>query len=420
MKIKNPTAMAKLNDLKPGEELKSGSIMSDAKRVKLGCERLLNSEMQLLTGKQIGIVTNHTGVLPNGEHIVDALRARSDVGIRALFSPEHGIRGDAPAGSHVGHEIDPKTGIQVFSLYGEHNKPEASMLEGIKTLVYDIQDVGVRFYTYISTLTLVMEAAAENGIELLLLDRPLVLSGGIIDGPVLENDVKSFVGMLPLPIVYSLTPGELAGLIRKEYLGKLASDLDMRVLKLENYSRSMWYDETGLDWLPPSPNISTIDTAAIYPGTALFEGTNINEGRGTASPFRFIGAPFIDKLKLADSLNSLGLPGVEFAPVDFIPREMSAVSHPRFLGTVCHGVEVAITDRNDLRPVEVGVAMLCAVKKLHRTEMTFRADGAFDKLIGNRDIRRMIEDGTEYNEIVSTWDSDLDRFRKSREEYFLY
>lgn len=294
------------------------------------------------------------------------------------------------------------------------------MLEGIRTLVYDIQDVGARFYTYISTLTLVMEAAAENGVELILLDRPLVLSGGMIDGPVLEDDVKSFIGMLPLPILYSLTPGELAGLIRKEYLGKLASDLDMKVLKLENYSRSMWYDETGLSWLPPSPNIPTIDTAVVYPGTALVEGTNISEGRGTASPFRFIGAPFVDKMRLADSLNSAGLPGVKFVPADFVPREISIVSHPRFKDTRCHGVEVVVADRNAIKPVELGVAVICAIRDLNRGDLSFRADGAFDRLAGNRRIRKMVESGADYREIASTWEMGLSRFQESRGEYFLY
>ena len=389
-------------------------------RVKLGCEQLIDSERSLLAGKQIGIVTNHSGVLPGGEHIVDVLRSDPDIKIRALFSPEHGIRGTAPAGKHVGHEIDPKTGIQIYSLYGEHNKPEEYMLEGIQALVYDIQDVGVRFYTYISTLALVMESAAENRIPFILPDRPLMLAGGMIDGPLLDYEVKSFIGMLPLPVLYSLTPGELAGLIQKEYLGTKASDLDIKILKLENYSRSMWYDETGLNWLRPSPNIPDIDTAVVYPGTALFEGTNISEGRGTDAPFRFIGAPFVDKMKLSDSLNSLGLPGVEFKPIDFAPKEISIVSHSRYKDILCHGVEIAVTDRNIVKPVEVGVAMLCAIKKFNPSDLTFRADGAFDRLAGNRKIRMMIESGADYQEIASTWESELSEFGRSRREYFLY
>ncbi len=389
-------------------------------RVKLGCERLIESQMNLIEGRQIGIVTNHSGVLPGGRHVVDALRAVPDVRIKALFSPEHGIRGNAPAGKHVENEVDPQTGIQVYSLYGSHNKPEGSMLSGIDTLVYDIQDVGVRFYTYISTLALAMEAAAEKGIRFILLDRPLVNSGLIIDGPMLDDEVKSFVGMLRLPVLYGLTAGELAGLIRKEHLGKSGLAIDLKIVKLENYSRSMWYDETGLAWLPPSPNIPTPETAAIYPGTALIEGTNLSEGRGSRSPFRFIGAPFVDKRKLADALNSNELPGVEFNPVDFTPRELTIVSHPRFKDILCHGVEVAVKDRNVLKPVEVGLSIICEIRKLHSVELMFRADGAFNRLVGNKKVRDMIEAGAGYAEVASGWREELAKFANSRKEYFLY
>lgn len=388
--------------------------------VKAGCERLMGPDRQLVAGKRVGIVTNHSAVLPDGEHLVDALVADHDTTVGALFSPEHGIRGKAPAGRHVADEVDPKTGIQIFSLYGEHNKPDASMLEGVDVLVYDIQDLGVRFYTYVSTLALVMEAAAENRIPFILLDRPLVLPGGMIDGPVLDEEVRSFIGMLPVPLLYSLTPGELAGLIRKEYLRVKGLDIDMNVLELENYSRSMWYDETGLKWLPPSPNMPTIDTAVVYPGTALIEGTNISEGRGTDSPFRFIGAPFVDKERLADSLNSLGLPGVKFLPLDFVPREMDIVKRPRFNGIQCHGIEVVVTERDSVKPVETGVAVVYALQKLNASQMSFRADGAFDKLAGNKNVREMIERGADYREIAATWEGELQAFGESRREYFLY
>lgn len=380
----------------------------------------MGPDRELITGKRAGIVTNHSAVLPGGEHLVDALMADHGTTVCALFSPEHGIRGDAPAGRHLANQVDPKTGIQIYSLYGDHNKPDKSMLNGIQVLVYDIQDVGVRFYTYISTLALVMEAAAENHIPLILLDRPMVLPGHLIGGPVLAEEARSFIGMLPIPLLYSLTPGELAGLIRKEYLRDKGADLEMSILKLENYSRSMWYDETGLSWLAPSPNIPTIDTAVVYPGTALIEGTNISEGRGTDSPFRLIGAPFIDKMKLADFLNSLELPGFSFAPVDFVPREKSIVNHPRFKDTTCHGIEVVVTERNIVKPVESGLAILCALKKFYPTELTFRADGAFDRLAGNKKVGKMIEGGADYREIASTWELELQAFGESRKEYFLY
>lgn len=396
------------------------NIPAAGNKVKLGSERVLESEIELLQGKRIGIVTNHSGFLPTGKHIVDALRDDSDITVGALFSPEHGIRGDAPAGKHVEHEIDPSTGLQVYSLYGDHTKPEKWMLDKIEVLVYDVQDVGTRFYTYISTMTLAMEAAAENNIPFVVLDRPLITSGDLIDGPVLKDDLRSFIGMLPIPVLYNLTPGELAGLVRQEYLYQKKLEIDLHIVKVENYSRSMWYDETGLAWIIPSPNIPTIDTAIIYPGAALVEGTNVSEGRGTPFPFQYIGAPFIKKMELADFLNGLEMPGVRFNSIDFTPRDVGAVANPRFKDQLCHGVDVQITDRRVIKPVEVGIAIICAIKGLHPGELTFRADGAFDRLVGDKNVRLLIEKGLNYREIAATWESGLKDFGESRKKYFLY
>lgn len=399
---------------------KAGSAFRSAKRVKLGCEVLLESEADLLKGKRIGIITNHTGVLPSGQHIVDAIRSDTNVTISALFSPEHGIRGDAPAGKHVGHETDPKSGLPVYSLYGDQTKPERSMLENIDALIYDIQDIGARFYTYISTMTLAMEAAAESHIQFLVLDRPMMLSGDLVDGPVLKDDLQSFIGMLPIPVTYGLTAGELATLIKHEYLAPKGLAIDLEVVRLQGYSRSMWYDQTGLPWTVPSPNIPALDTATIYPGTALIEGTNLSEGRGTLFPFQHIGAPFIDKNEITDFLAPLELPGVKFEPLDFTPREASTVSNPKFKGQLCHGVNIQITDRAKIKPVEVGMALVCAVRKLYPFYLMFRADGAFDRLIGDRKIARLITDEVDYKEIVSYWQPELKKFEESRKEFFLY
>lgn len=398
----------------------SQNVIKNSGKVKLGCERFLESETELIKGKRVGIVTNHTGVLPDGKHIVDALRAEPGVTISALFSPEHGIRGDAPAGAHVGHEIDQKTGLQIYSLYGEHTKPEKQMLENIDVLIYDIQDAGTRFYTYISTMALAMEAAVENKIPFIILDRPMIASGDLIDGPMLHDDVRSYIGMLPIPVLYSLTPGELAELVKQEYLLPKGLEIDLRIIKLENYSRSMWYDETGLPWLIPSPNVQTIEAATLYPGTALIEGTNVSEGRGTQFPFQYIGAPFIDKTNLTDTLNKLNLPGVKFDPIDFTPKQLSFVSHPRFKDQLCHGIHVHLTDRNIIKPVEVGIAIACAIKKLHPEHLTFRADGAFDRLTGDKNIKHLIEKGCGHYEIASSWKADLKSFSESRKKYFLY
>ncbi len=401
--------------------ISTGSITTGTRgRVKLGSERVLEAEIGILKSKTIGMITNHSGFLPTGKHIVDALRANSDVEIGALFSPEHGIRGDAPAGKHVEHEVDPSTGIQIYSLYGEHTKPEKWMLEKLDLLAYDIQDVGTRFYTYISTMTLAMEAAAENNLPFIIFDRPLVTCGNMIDGPVLKNDLHSFIGMLPIPVLYNLTPGELAGLVREVYLRRKNLEIDLHVVKLENYSRSMWHDETGLDWIIPSPNIPTIATATIYPGTALVEGTNVSEGRGTPFPFQYIGAPFIREMELADYLNAHEMPGVRFSSIGFTPKEVSAVSNPRFKGLLCHGVDIQITDRKVIKPVEVGIATVCAIRKLYPEDLTFRRDGAFDRLVGDKMIRPLIEKGASYREIAETWATGLRDFDESRSKYFLY
>ncbi|MGB9591652.1 MAG: exo-beta-N-acetylmuramidase NamZ family protein, partial [Candidatus Kryptoniota bacterium] len=356
---------------------------SEKAKTKLGSQSLIDSNLNLLEGKRVGIVTNHTSIFPDGGHIVDELLHQDGIIIKALFSPEHGIRGNAPAGKKISDDVDPVTGIQVFSLYGEHRKPADDMLEGIDILLYDIQDVGARFYTYISTLTLVMEAAAEKSIPFILNDRPLVISGNIIDGPVLKESVKSFVGMLPVPILYSLTPGELSRFIRDEHLMRTGLEIDLHIIKLQNYNRNLWYDETGLPWLPPSPNIPTINTAIMYPGTALVEGTNISEGRGTGLPFLQIGAPFIDKNDLADFLNNLNLPGVKFKPVSFIPGEAVTVTNPKYKDQQCNGVEIVIVERELVKPVEVGIAIICAIRKLYPDYLMFRADGAFDRLVGD-------------------------------------
>ncbi len=398
----------------------TGPVARMENRVKLGCEVLLESGAGILKGRRIGIITNHSGVLPTGEHIVDLLRATADTRIVALFSPEHGIRGDAPAGKHVGHGTDPGTGLPVYSLYGEQKKPDKSMLENIDVLVYDIQDVGARFYTYISTMALAMEAAAENNIQFVVLDRPMILSGDLVDGPVLKDDLHSFIGMLPVPVTYGLTPGELARLVEQEYLAPKRLAVDLVVVGLEGYCRSMWYDQTALPWVVPSPNIPTIDTAIIYPGTALIEGTNVSEGRGTVCPFLHIGAPFIDKNELADFLGALELPGVRFEPLDFTPRDASTVSNPKFKGEVCHGVNIRVTDRKTIRPVDVGIALVCAIRKVYPFYLMFRADGAFDRLIGDRKIARLISDGVDYRDIVSYWQPELKEFEESRKEFFLY
>ena len=374
----------------------------------------------MLSGKRIGVITNHSGVLPNGQHIVNAIKEKSDATISALFSPEHGIRGDAPAKAFVDNEVDPETGIQVYSLYGKLMKPEKWMLDGIDALIYDIQDVGARFYTYISTMALCMEAAAESGIGFIVLDRPMIAPGRLLDGPMLHEETQSYIGMLPVPVVYGLTPGELAGLVQTEYLMPKGLKCRFQIYTLEDYSRSLWYDETGIPWRAPSPNIPTIEAATIYPGTALLEGTNINEGRGTPHPFQYIGAPFIDKDQFSGALETLKLPGIQIDPIDFTPRKNNAVSHVRFMDELCHGIYITVSNRDEVKPVETGIAIISALKKLYPENFTFRANGSFDKLISDTQVKRMIDDECDYAEIVATWRHGLADFDDARSKYFLY
>ena len=272
--------------------------LSQSNRVKIGAEVFLEKYLDIIKGKKIGIVTNHTGVLPDGRHIVDVLNSIPDVKIVALFGPEHGIRGEVPDGKSISHGVDTKTGIKVYSLYGEVKKPTPEMLKDIDVLIFDIQDVGARFYTYISTMSYCMEACAELGKKFIVLDRPNPIRGLYVDGPVLAPKFKSFVGPHPIPVAHGMTVGELAKLFNEEGWLENGVKADLTVIKMENYLRKMWFDQTGLPWVKPSPNMMTLNTAIVYTATCFIEGTNVSEGRGTAHPFEWIGAPWIDAQKL--------------------------------------------------------------------------------------------------------------------------
>jgi uncharacterized protein YbbC (DUF1343 family) len=286
-------------------------------RVSTGADVLVAEHLDLLKGKRVGLITNHTGRVSSGEFLVDVLLGKK-INVVALFGPEHGIRGEAAAGDAVDDGVDDQTGIAVYSLYGATRKPTPTMLEGVDILMYDIQDVGVRFYTYISTMGLAMEAAAEHGIPFVVVDRPNPIGGLKLDGPVLIDSLRSFVGMYPIPVAYGLTCGELAVMIKSEGWLDLAK-LDLTVIWMEGWKRTMLWDDTGCPWVRPSPNIPTPATALVYPATCFIEATNVSEGRGTERPFHFIGAPFIDGGTLSGKLNALRLPGVRFSPTEFTP-----------------------------------------------------------------------------------------------------
>ena len=301
------------------------------------------------------------------------------------------------------------------------------MLEGIDLLVFDIQDVGVRFYTYTSTLFLSLEAAAESEIPYLVLDRPNPIAGLRVDGPVLETAQRSFVGLFPIPIIHGMTVGELARLIIGEGWLKDGVKADLRVIPAEGWTRDLWFDQTSLPWVKPSPSMMTIRTAAVYPATCFIEGTNVSEGRGTETPFESIGAPYINGEKLAVEMNGIGLPGVVFRATKFTPRDIAQVtSDPKYEGIECEGVFLDVTDRNAFKPVETGIHLLAALKRLYPSDFKWRSPGRstgkyyIDLLAGTQKIREGLDAGSRPELIVVSYEADLERFLLIRKKYLLY
>ncbi|MCM3758548.1 DUF1343 domain-containing protein [Sporosarcina aquimarina] len=374
----------------------------------LGAEMLMKDEKKLLKGKRVGLITNPTGVDQNLNSVVDLLNNDPDIQLEALYGPEHGVRGDAQAGQYVDYYIDEVTGLPVYSLYGKTRKPTPEMLENIDVLVFDIQDVGTRFYTYIYTMALAMEAAQEKGIPFIVLDRPNPLGGKKVEGPVLDPKFASFVGQYAIPLRHGMTVGELARLFNKEFdIGA-----DLTVVKMKGWKRNDYFDETGLQFVMPSPNMPTLETALAYPGAALIEGTNVSEGRGTTKPFELIGAPFISSPELVTRLNQLDLPGVTFRAASFTP------TFSKHSGKLSHGVQIHITDRNEYEPVETGLHIVKTLKDLYPEQVQLTP--FFDNLIGNGWIRPAIEDGMTVKEMESRWKKDLKEFEKVRKKYLMY
>ncbi|MGN7408806.1 exo-beta-N-acetylmuramidase NamZ family protein [Sporosarcina sp. SAFN-010] len=374
----------------------------------LGAEMLMKNEKKLLKGKRVGLITNPTGVDQNLNSVVDLLNNDPDIQLEALYGPEHGVRGDAQAGQYVDYYIDEVTGLPVYSLYGKTRKPTPEMLENIDVLVFDIQDVGTRFYTYIYTMALAMEAAQEKGIPFIVLDRPNPLGGKKVEGPVLDPEFASFVGQYAIPLRHGMTVGELAKLFNKEFdIGA-----NLTVVKMKGWKRNAYFDETGLQFVMPSPNMPTLETALAYPGAALIEGTNVSEGRGTTKPFELIGAPFISSPELVTRLNQLDLPGVTFRAASFTP------TFSKHSGKLSHGVQIHITDRNKYEPVETGLHIVKTIKDLYPEQVQLTP--FFDNLIGNGWIRPAIENGMTVEEMESRWQKDLKEFEKVRKKYLMY
>lgn len=391
---------------------KSVTAVKEKKKQKVspGIEVLLKEEKNVLSGKKVGLITNPTGIDSKLTSIVDLLHDDPDINLTALFGPEHGVRGDAQAGASVEYYIDEKTGLPVYSLYGKTKKPTPEMLKDVEVLVFDIQDVGTRYYTYIYTMAYAMEAAKENDIPFIVLDRPNPQGGESVDGPVLEPEFSSFVGLYPIPLKHGMTVGELATLFNKEF--KIGADL--KVIKMKGWKRDMDYDDTGLPFVLPSPNMPTVSTTFVYPATGLIEGTNVSEGRGTTKPFELIGAPYINSDELAGKLNALRLPGVKFRAASFTP------TFSKHAGKLSHGVEIYITDREEFMAVPTGLHIIKAIQDLYPGDFEFLAANNFNLLIGNGWIMSRIKAGSTVNEILKEYQVKQDAFKKVRKNYLLY
>lgn len=374
----------------------------------LGVEVLLKEQKDLIKGKRVGLITNPTGVDQNLNSIVDLLHNDPEITLTALYGPEHGVRGAAQAGQYVEFYTDEVTGLPVYSLYGKTRKPTPEMLENVDVLLFDIQDVGTRFYTYIYTMALAMEAAEEKGIPFIVLDRPNPLGGTKVEGPVLDPKFASFVGQYAIPLRHGMTVGELAKLFNKEF----GINADLTVVEMNGWKRKSYYDETGLPFVLPSPNMPTLDTALVYPGAALIEGTNVSEGRGTTKPFELIGAPFINSTELAKELNALKLPGVTFRAASFTP------SISKHSGKLSHGIQIHVTDRDAYQPVETGLHIVKTIHDMYPENVTLTA--FFNNLIGNDWISQGIIDGMTVEEMKTRWEAELKEFNKVRNKYLLY
>lgn len=390
--------------------------------MKVGAQVLHDSRFAGIAGKRVGLITNHTAVV-DGVHTADLMFAGGTVQLAALFAPEHGLRGSKEDGEKFGEGIDERTGARVYSLYGSVRKPTPEMLRGLDILVFDIQGIGARFYTYISTMGLAMQAAAEAHIPFVVLDRPNPVGGEYVSGFVLERGYSSFVGEYPIPFAHGMTAGELALMIRGERMLPGLEDLDLRVIRMEGWRRGMQWPETGLEWVPTSPNIPDFEAALLYSGVCLLEGTAASVGRGTDEPFKLVGFPGIDAGAVAGKLNAERVPGVRFEPALFTPRSIPGrSSQPKFRDREVSGVRIVVTDPHAYLPVETGIRLLCAVYRAldkGEQERFFRAEG-FDHLAGTGALRKLIQDGVAPEEIIADWQKGDERFAGQRKKYLLY
>jgi uncharacterized protein YbbC (DUF1343 family) len=389
------------------------------RRTILGIESLCESRIKLLRGERVGLVCNQASVDHDFRHSADLLRSVEGVDLKALYGPQHGIRGDVQDNMvETEHTMDRETGLPVYSLYSETREPTEEMLADVDVLVCDLQDVGCRIYTFVYTIANCMRAAARLGKRVIVCDRPNPIGGEAIEGNVLEPEFASFVGQFPLPTRHGMTAGELARMFNSHWGIKC----ELEVVPLEGWSRELWFDETDAPWVLPSPNMPTLDSATVFPGTVHLEGTQVSEGRGTTRPFELVGAPYIDAAEFERHLQSIGLPGVRFRAANFLP------TFQKHAGQVCGGVQIHVTDRRSFKPVLTGVALVKSCFDLYGERFRWKEPpyeyvfdkNPFDVISGTDVLRRSLERGETLEAISDSWAQGLSQFMSVRSKYLLY
>ncbi|HEX7295828.1 MAG TPA: DUF1343 domain-containing protein [Pyrinomonadaceae bacterium] len=387
--------------------------------VKLGVERLLEDASSIAKTERVALICNQASVDHDYRHVADLLHHHPEINLRILFGPQHGIRGDVQDNMiETAHAHDRNTGLPVYSLYSETREPTDEMLADVDTLVFDMQDVGCRIYTFVYTLANCMRAARRLNKRVVVCDRPNPISGKYVSGNVLEPEFASFVGQYPIPTRHGMTVGELAKLFNERF----SIGCDLHVLTMQGWEREYWHDQTDAPWVLPSPNMPTVDSATVFPGTVHFEGTQVSEGRGTTRPFELIGAPYIDAEDYAAALNDLSLPGVYFRACVFQP------TFQKHAGVSCGGAQVHVLDREIFEPVLAGVAMVKLAYDMYRDSFRWKEPpyeyvydkNPFDVIAGTDKTRKAFEQGLSLSEIERSWQPELDKFRSLRESYLMY
>lgn len=386
--------------------------VSPAPAVAPGIEQFLADVPAAVRGKRVGLITNHTGVDSRGISTIDRLFALRDVRLVALFGPEHGLRGTAADGAKISSGIDRKTGLPIFSLYGDVRRPTPRMLANVEALVFDMQDIGARPYTYISTMGLAMRAAKEKGIPFVVLDRPNPIGGHIIEGSILDTAFRSFTGMYPIALRHGMTVGELARMFNKRF----GIGAELIVVPMVGWKRAMWFDDTGLPWVSPSPNIRRLETAIHYPGTVFIEATNLSEGRGTDHPLEQAGASWLRARAVADSMNAMHLPGVRFEATRF----RSVRGTAKYGGVAIPAVRFVLTDREAYQPVRTALVFIDLVRRMHPNGFRWQERGAgVDRLAGTDALRKATGEGR-LKELLDEWEAEAAEFGRLRREFLLY